>query len=124
MDEVGADRVGIRVSPFGGFLDVSCSRQCCVPLCMHAGWCAEGRMGTAQCEDEHPYALHTYLLEELNKLGIAYVHFIEPRALHSMGVASPNAEFAFERKDQSLDVRFPKYCAGWVLLAALLQPRA
>lgn len=26
-----------------------------------------------QCEDEHPYALHTYLLEELNKMGIAYV---------------------------------------------------
>jgi 2,4-dienoyl-CoA reductase-like NADH-dependent reductase (Old Yellow Enzyme family) len=25
VDEVGADRVGIRVSPFGGFLDVSCS---------------------------------------------------------------------------------------------------
>ena len=85
-----------------------------------------------QCEDEHPYALHTYLLEELNKMGIAYVrrmpcmcrpalcvmvstahadpvclqvHFIEPRALHSMGVASPNAEFNFERRDQTLDVR-------------------
>ena len=24
-DEVGADRVGIRLSPFGGFLDVSAS---------------------------------------------------------------------------------------------------
>lgn len=76
-EEVGADRTGIRVSPFGGFLDA---------------------------EDEHPYALHTYLLEELNPLGLAYVHFIEPRALHSMGVSSPNAEFNFERRDASLDV--------------------
>ncbi|BDA42129.1 12-oxophytodienoate reductase 1 [Coccomyxa sp. Obi] len=77
VDEVGADRVGIRLSPFGGFLDA---------------------------EDEHPYALNTYLLEELNKLGIAYVHFIEPRAIHSMGVASPHAEFNFQRIDQNLDV--------------------
>lgn len=57
-----------------------------------------------QAEDEHPYALNTYLLEELNKLGIAYVHFIEPRASHSMGVASPHAEFNFQRVDQNLDV--------------------
>jgi 12-oxophytodienoic acid reductase len=72
---------------------------------------AKRAIGSAQCEDEHPYALHTYLLEELNKLGIAYVHFIEPRALHSMGVASPNAEFNFERHDQSLDVRSALICA-------------
>lgn len=58
-----------------------------------------------QAEDEHPYALHTYLLEELNKLGLAYVHFIEPRAPHSMGVKSPNAEFNFQQRDQNLDVR-------------------
>lgn len=57
-----------------------------------------------QAEDPHPYALHTYLLEELNKLGLAYVHFIEPRASHSMGVGSPNAEFNFQRLDQNLDV--------------------
>lgn len=57
-----------------------------------------------QAEDEHPYALNTYLVEELNKLGIAYVHFIEPRAIHSMGVASPHAEFNFQRIDQNLDV--------------------
>jgi 12-oxophytodienoic acid reductase len=38
--QVGADRVGIRLSPFGGFLDA---------------------------KDSHPYALTTYLLEELNK---------------------------------------------------------
>ena len=57
-----------------------------------------------QAEDPHPYALHTYLLEELNKLGLAYVHFIEPRASHSMGVDSPYAEFNFQRLDQHLDV--------------------
>ncbi|BDA42130.1 probable 12-oxophytodienoate reductase 1 [Coccomyxa sp. Obi] len=55
-------------------------------------------------EDEHPYALNTYLLEERNKLGIAYVHFIEPRAIHFMGVASPHADFNFQCIDQNLDV--------------------
>ena len=29
-------------------------------------WCAKA-------EDEHPYALFTYLLEELNGMGLAYV---------------------------------------------------
>ena len=38
--QVGADRVGIRLSPVGGFLDA---------------------------KDSHPYALTTYLPEELNK---------------------------------------------------------
>lgn len=52
VDEIGADRVGIRLSPFGGFLNAT---------------------------DSHPYALITYLLEELNKIGIAYVHFVSPR---------------------------------------------
>ena len=33
------------------------------------------------------------------------VHCIEPRASHSKGVASPNAEFNFERRDANLDVR-------------------
>ena len=39
-EEVGAHKVGIRLSPFGGFLSAT---------------------------DSHPYALTTYLLEELNK---------------------------------------------------------
>lgn len=52
-DAIGADRVGIRLSPFGGFLNAT---------------------------DEHPYALITYLLEELNKIGIGYVHLVEGRA--------------------------------------------
>jgi 2,4-dienoyl-CoA reductase-like NADH-dependent reductase (Old Yellow Enzyme family) len=49
VDAVGADRVGIRISPFTGFLDAV---------------------------DSHPYALHTYLCEELNKFGLAYVHMV------------------------------------------------
>lgn len=56
MDEVcaaiGSDRVGIRFSPFSDFNDGG---------------------------DTHPYALYAYLLEELNKRNLAYVHFVEPR---------------------------------------------
>lgn len=52
VDEIGAERVGIRLSPFGGFLNAT---------------------------DSHPYALITYLLEELNHLALAYVHFVSPR---------------------------------------------
>ncbi|KAL4440482.1 hypothetical protein ABPG75_003483 [Micractinium tetrahymenae] len=52
-DEVGANRVGIRLSMFGGFQNAT---------------------------DEHPYALGSFLLEELNKRGLCYVHMVEPRA--------------------------------------------
>lgn len=75
--EVGGDRVGIRISPFGGFLDA---------------------------DDDHPYALHTYLLEELNKRDIAYVHFIEPRDPSSKGVGSPLAVHDWQHKEHNLDV--------------------
>ena len=49
---VGADRVGIRLSPFTNFLDVA---------------------------DSTPYGTNVYLLEQLNKFGLAYVHMVEPR---------------------------------------------
>lgn len=49
--QIGASKVGIRLSPFGGFLNAN---------------------------DTHPYALISYLLEELNTRNLAYVHFIEP----------------------------------------------
>ncbi|PNW86066.1 hypothetical protein CHLRE_03g210513v5 [Chlamydomonas reinhardtii] len=49
---VGADRVGIRLSPFITFNDVA---------------------------DSMPYGTNVYLLEQLNKLGLAYVHMVEPR---------------------------------------------
>lgn len=51
-EEIGSKKAGIRLSPFGGFLDA---------------------------EDSHPYAITTYLLEELNKLDLAFVHLVEPR---------------------------------------------
>lgn len=53
VGEIGADRVGIRLSPWGGFLNAT---------------------------DSDPVALISYLLEELNKLNLAYVHVVEPRA--------------------------------------------
>ncbi|KAI3428554.1 hypothetical protein D9Q98_007376 [Chlorella vulgaris] len=55
-EEVGSEKVGLRLSPFGGFLDA---------------------------HDSHPYALNIYLLEELNKMNLAYVHLIEPRVAGS-----------------------------------------
>lgn len=48
----GKDRVGVRLSPFGTFLDMS---------------------------DSDPVALFTYVLEKLSERGIAYVHVVEPR---------------------------------------------
>ncbi|KAK2080919.1 hypothetical protein QBZ16_000773 [Prototheca wickerhamii] len=62
-EEIGADRVGIRFSPFGTFLGV---------------------------HDSHPYALYTYLLEELNKLPeLAYVHLVEPRVQGNLDKEGP-----------------------------------
>jgi N-ethylmaleimide reductase len=49
----GADRVGIRLSPFG--------------------------IANDSGEDE-PLPLYSYLIRELDKLGLAYLHLIEPRA--------------------------------------------
>ncbi|KAG2441413.1 hypothetical protein HYH02_010001 [Chlamydomonas schloesseri] len=49
---VGADRVGIRLSPFTNFLDAA---------------------------DGTPYATHVFLTEQLNRLGLAYLHMVEPR---------------------------------------------
>jgi len=48
----GKDRVGVRLSPFGKFLDMG---------------------------DSDPVALFTYVLEKLSERGIAYVHVVEPR---------------------------------------------
>jgi hypothetical protein len=52
VDAIGADRTGIRISPFQTFLDAS---------------------------DSTPYATHTLLVERLNPLGLAYVHMVGPR---------------------------------------------
>ena len=49
----GASRVGVRLSPYGTFNDMS---------------------------DSNPVGLFTYVLEQLSKRRIAYVHLIEPRS--------------------------------------------
>ncbi|OMO83364.1 hypothetical protein CCACVL1_11413 [Corchorus capsularis] len=53
-DEIGADRVGIRLSPFANYND---------------------------CSDSNPEALGLYMVESLNKYGILYCHMIEPRMI-------------------------------------------
>ncbi|GFY92553.1 12-oxophytodienoate reductase 2 [Actinidia rufa] len=52
VNEIGADKVGIRLSPFADF--------------MEAG-------------DSNPKALGLYMVESLNKYGILYCHMVEPR---------------------------------------------
>ncbi|KAG0470960.1 hypothetical protein HPP92_015506 [Vanilla planifolia] len=52
VDEIGADRVGIRLSPF-------------------AAYCEAG--------DSNPEALGIYMANALNKYGIVYCHMVEPR---------------------------------------------
>lgn len=54
----GKGRVGVRLSPYGTFNDMS---------------------------DNDPIALFTYVLEQLSARGIAYVHVIEPRATGAGG---------------------------------------
>ncbi|QCD98770.1 12-oxophytodienoic acid reductase [Vigna unguiculata] len=51
-DEIGADKVGIRLSPFADYND---------------------------CGDSNPQALGQYMAESLNEVGILYLHLIEPR---------------------------------------------
>ncbi|TYJ49057.1 hypothetical protein E1A91_A01G108400v1 [Gossypium mustelinum] len=53
-DEIGADRVGIRLSPFADYND---------------------------CADSNPKALGLYMAQSLNKYGILYCHMIEPRMI-------------------------------------------
>ncbi|CAN0928093.1 Putative 12-oxophytodienoate reductase 11 [Linum grandiflorum] len=51
-NEIGADRVGMRLSPFANY---------------------------SECGDSNPEALGLYMAESLNRYGIAYVHMVEPR---------------------------------------------
>jgi 12-oxophytodienoic acid reductase len=52
VDEVGADKVGIRLSPFANYMESS---------------------------DSNPEALGLHMVESLNKYGILYCHMVEPR---------------------------------------------
>ena len=60
----GADRVGVRLSPFGTYNDVG---------------------------DADPFGLYGYVLSRLDKLGIAYVSLIEARSAASMEINTPQA---------------------------------
>ncbi|GAB2225368.1 hypothetical protein Droror1_Dr00006160 [Drosera rotundifolia] len=53
-DEIGADKLGIRLSPFANY---------------------------SEAEDSNPKALGLYLAESLNKYGILYCHMVEPRMI-------------------------------------------
>ncbi|CAH9120371.1 unnamed protein product [Cuscuta epithymum] len=57
-NEIGADKVGIRLSPFANYME---------------------------CGDSNPSALGLYLAESLNKYGILYCHMVEPR-MKTVGV--------------------------------------
>lgn len=52
VNEIGADRVGMRLSPFSNYL---------------------------QSGDSNPRALALYMAESLSKYGLLYCHMIEPR---------------------------------------------
>ncbi len=54
----GKERVGVRLSPYSTFNDMS---------------------------DSDPIALFTYVTSKLNDMGIAYIHMIEPRATNAGG---------------------------------------
>ncbi|GLT94530.1 hypothetical protein SLE2022_122670 [Rubroshorea leprosula] len=53
-DEIGSDRVGLRLSPFADYNDAG---------------------------DSNPEALGLYIVESLNRIGILYCHVIEPRMI-------------------------------------------
>ncbi|RZC64341.1 hypothetical protein C5167_008029 [Papaver somniferum] len=52
VEEIGADKVGVRLSPFDDYMETG---------------------------DSNPEALGVFMAESLNKLGISYLHVIEPR---------------------------------------------
>ncbi|RYR10190.1 hypothetical protein Ahy_B05g078666 isoform B [Arachis hypogaea] len=54
VNEIGAERVGIRLSPYAEYLD---------------------------CGDSNPEALGLYMVNALNKYGILYCHMVEPRMI-------------------------------------------
>ncbi|KAJ4967615.1 hypothetical protein NE237_019464 [Protea cynaroides] len=64
VDEIGADKVGIRLSPYANYSDAG---------------------------DSNPEALGLYMVESLNKYGIQYCHMVEPR-METMGEKSETTQ--------------------------------
>ncbi|KAI3833764.1 hypothetical protein MKW92_017155 [Papaver armeniacum] len=58
VEEIGADKVGIRLSPFADYMESG---------------------------DSNPEALGLFMAESLNKFGILYLHVIEPRMVIQQG---------------------------------------
>lgn len=56
-EEIGADKVGIRLSPFADYND---------------------------CSDSNPQAIGIYMAESLNKYQLLYCHVIEPRMVNEL----------------------------------------
>lgn len=52
IEAIGAPRVAVRLSPFNAFLD---------------------------CVDANPLETYTYVMQQLDKRGLAYVSLVEPR---------------------------------------------
>ncbi|KAH7425507.1 hypothetical protein KP509_11G058100 [Ceratopteris richardii] len=69
--EIGPERVGIRLSPFGSHSD---------------------------SPDSNPEALGVYMANALNKYNILYAHYIEPRVKTSMTTLETNESLASARK--------------------------
>ena len=63
VDVWGADKVGVRLSPYGKFNDM---------------------------KDSDPIATFGYVLDQLSRRGIAYAHVIEPRATGAGGAGKPD----------------------------------
>ncbi|TYZ13533.1 alkene reductase [Hymenobacter lutimineralis] len=70
VDELGADRVGIRFSP----------------------------QGSSSIQDSDPVATFSYVTEQLNRFGLAYVHVIEALPGHPMATPGAPAVAAHLRK--------------------------
>lgn len=70
-NEIGAERVGIRLSPFAQYLESS---------------------------DSDPEALGLYMAEALNKYNILYAHYVEPRLVTSFEPVATNKSLLPMRK--------------------------
>ncbi|CBN58780.1 MULTISPECIES: alkene reductase [Kamptonema] len=66
----GADRVGVRLSPGGTFNGMN---------------------------DSNPKALFTYVVNALNRFGLAYLHLVEPRAYEGVAEEKANLNTAYFR---------------------------
>lgn len=70
-NEIGSDKVGMRLSPFSDYND---------------------------CGDSDPHSLGVYMAESLSQLGIAYCHVIEPRMLTELERGESKHSLASMRK--------------------------